>query len=184
MMKNILFPILIALLATVACSHQDKTPKTEISSTTAESDSYLTMKINGKEWVADEDLIGNLGLLGPGQFGLGGAKTVNGEEQHLSIAIHNVTGPGTYQTTAEQVYNVAQYALNQQSNGDVKIFKSQKDGQSPSTSPKPKDTTPKALSAAPCPVGSALPNRWSSRRGGFAQSNLLSSLSSGRNQNQ
>lgn len=129
MMKNILFPILIALLATVACSHQDKTPKTEISSTTAESDSYLTMKINGKEWVADEDLIGNLGLLGPGQFGLGGAKTVNGEEQHLSIAIHNVTGPGTYQTTAEQIYNVAQYALNQQSNGDVKIFKSQKDGQ-------------------------------------------------------
>ena len=129
MMKNILFPILIALLATVACSHQDKTPKTEISSTTAASDSYLTMKINGKEWVADEDLIGNLGLLGPGQFGLGGSKIVNGEEQHLSIAIHNVTGPGTYQTTAEQVYNVAQYALNQQSNGDVKIFKSQKDGQ-------------------------------------------------------
>jgi hypothetical protein len=129
MMKNIFFPILIALLATVACGHQDKTPKTKISSATADSDSYLTMKINGKEWVADEDLTGNLGLLGPGQFGLGGSKIVNGEEQHLSIVVHNVTGPGTYQTTAEQVYNAAQYSLSQQNNGDVKIFKSQKDGQ-------------------------------------------------------
>lgn len=128
-MKNILFPILIAFLATVACSHQDKTPKTGNDATAVASDSYLTMKINGKEWVAEEDITGNLGLLGPGQFGLGGSRIVNGEEQHLSIAIQNVTGAGTYQTTVEQVYNVAQYALSRQSNGDVKIFKSQKDGQ-------------------------------------------------------
>ena len=129
MMNNILLLSFVGLLATIACSHQDKTPDTTISAAVADSGSYLTMKINGKEWVAEDDITGNLGLLGPGQFGLGGSKIVNGEEQHLSIAIHNVKGPGTYQTTAEQVYNVAQYALSQQSNGDVKIFKSQKDGQ-------------------------------------------------------
>ncbi|HRD80929.1 MAG TPA: hypothetical protein PLZ12_09800 [Saprospiraceae bacterium] len=129
MMKNILLLSFIGLLATVACSHQGKTPKTENTAAAGASDSYLTMKINGKDWVAEEDITGNLGLMGPGQFGLGGVKIVNGEEQHLSIAIQNVNGPGTYQTIAEQVYNVAQYAVSQQSNGDVKIFKSQKDGQ-------------------------------------------------------
>lgn len=128
-MKNILFLSFIGLLATVACSHQEKAPKTENAAFANASDSYLSMKINGKDWAADQDITGNLGLLGPGQFGLGGFTINNGEEQHLSIAIHNVSGPGTYQTGVEQVYNVAQYAVSQQSNGDVKIFKSQKDGQ-------------------------------------------------------
>jgi len=125
--RNIALLFIIAIFTSAACGNREKAPKA-LEAAASNDDSYLTMKINGVEWAADKDITGNLGLLGPGQFGLGGFRIVNGEEQHLSIIIHGVTGPGTFKTTVEQVYNVAQYALSQQSNGDVKIFKSQKDG--------------------------------------------------------
>lgn len=130
MLHHLLFPIVLALtlLSCGGAAPQSDAAGGETAAAPA-TGSYLRMKINGVPWEATEEITGNLGLLGEGQFGLGGVHIVDGEEQHFAVILHGVTASGgTFVTDAASTYNAAQYSVNSIDGDDVRIYKSQKDG--------------------------------------------------------
>ena len=104
-----------------ACKSDGNAPQKPVVST------FLSMKINGVEWKATSEITGSLGVLQAKQFVLGGTATPGTREQNMNILLEDVTGPGTYTTSASATYNVAQYA-DVDTNGDIAMYKSQRDG--------------------------------------------------------
>lgn len=130
MLHHLLFPIVL-ILTLLSCG--GAAPQTDAAGSDAAAapatGTYLRMKINGVPWEATEEITGNLGLLGEGQFGLGGGHIVDGEEQNFVIILHGVTASGgTFVTDAASTYNAAQYSVSSTDGDDVRIFKSQQDG--------------------------------------------------------
>lgn len=75
--------------------------------------SMLTMKINGREWTADNDIYGAVHPIGYDKLIMiaGSIGPKNKDEQTFNINIYNAPGPGLYHfITGDKDYRVAQLA--------------------------------------------------------------------------
>ena len=75
--------------------------------------SMLTMKINGREWTADNDIYGAFHPKGYDKLILiaGSIGPKNKDEQAFNINIYNTTGPGVYNfKTGDKDHRIAQLA--------------------------------------------------------------------------
>jgi hypothetical protein len=120
-MKNTLLFLGCLLFTLNACKSDGNAPQKTAGST------VISMKINGVDWKAEKKITGSLGVLKEKQFVLGGTSTPGNKEQDFTINLEDVTGPGTYTTSANAIYNIVQYAETD-SNGGIAMYKSQKDG--------------------------------------------------------
>ncbi|MEZ4984479.1 MAG: hypothetical protein R2795_05485 [Saprospiraceae bacterium] len=118
----------LTLLLHFSCGNTTSNGGQPAETSDQSTSAYIKMKINGIPWEATSEIIGNLGMMEEGQFTLGGTHLADGEEQNFNIVLHQVTGAGTYSTAVGQTYNAVQYAVSQTTNGDVRIYKSQQDG--------------------------------------------------------
>jgi len=109
-MKFIFFITIILL----ACANQkDKTsiPPDDQATTLSIGKNYLTLKINGVDWTADNDIFGAFHPKGYNNAiiiaGSKGKKDKN--EQTLNINLYNTSGPGTFNIVdGNKDFNVAQ----------------------------------------------------------------------------
>ena len=121
-MKNTVLFLFSILLINIACKSKGSPPQGDPG-----GNSVLSMKINGVEWKATEKITGSLGVLQDKQFVLGGVATPGNKQQNMNILLENVSGPGTYTTSASAEYDIVQY-LETDSNGEIAMYQSQKDG--------------------------------------------------------
>jgi hypothetical protein len=120
-MKNINTYIIVILCTTIfSCSNSQKpgidTKNPEVKSS---NKNFLTMKIDGKDWIADRDIFGSYHFneaLGPKMINIAGEKGDPPNDQPFNINLYNTEGPGEYKVdinnkTQPKMYeNVAQLA--------------------------------------------------------------------------
>lgn len=86
----------------IACGNKvqqpDKAANSAIVNHKTAAENYLTMKINGVEWVADHDIFGAFHPKGYNKvIMIAGSKgPKNKDEQAFNINIYNTDGPGTF----------------------------------------------------------------------------------------
>ena len=113
-MKSLNLYIITLFLTVISCSNSHKSTANnqnmEISSI---GENYLTMKINGVGWTADNDIFGAFHPKGYDKAiiiaGSKGKKDKN--EQTFNINLYNTNGPGTFNfVNGNKDFNVAQLA--------------------------------------------------------------------------
>lgn len=101
-MKRILLFSATSWLLMIACGNKvqqpDKAANSAIVNHKTAAENYLTMKINGVEWVADHDIFGAFHPKGYNKvIMIAGSKgPKNKDEQAFNINIYNTDGPGTF----------------------------------------------------------------------------------------
>ena len=102
-MKHLLFSSSMFLLLLFACGNNAGQPNEAVSASSAPAEAtnknYLTMKINGVEWVADNNIFGAFHPKGYNKvIMIAGSKgPKNQDEQPFNINIYNIDGPGVFQ---------------------------------------------------------------------------------------
>lgn len=91
-MKTIFIKLFIAILLFVSCSKGKSDDQKGVGA------NYLSMKVNGAEWVADSEIFGAFHPQGYNKAILitGSKGPNNVDEQAFSLHIYNTSGPGTY----------------------------------------------------------------------------------------
>ncbi len=102
-MKNrISISFAIFTLLILSCSSKNESAATgettDQASTASTKENYLSLKINGVEWVADHDVFGAFHPKGYNKVIIiaGGKGAKDKDEQTFNINIYNTEGPGTF----------------------------------------------------------------------------------------
>ena len=115
-MKNLFLSANFMLLLCLACTQDTKPAQNQVAATsTVEATAgknYLSMKVNGVEWKADNEIFGAFHPKGYNKAiiiaGLKGKKGQN--EQICNLNLYNTYGPNTYTfADGNPDYNVAQF---------------------------------------------------------------------------
>jgi hypothetical protein len=90
----------ILIAAFFACNNSAKpTSQTQDTQQDPKNKNFLTMKIDGKDWVADREIFGSYHFsdaLGPGLINISGVKGDAPNDQPFNINLYNTTGTGEY----------------------------------------------------------------------------------------
>lgn len=110
---QIMITYILSLFLFLSCGNKDKQTinSTIVDSITFKEKNYLSMKINGQEWVADHDVFGAFHPKGYDRAiiiaGSKGKKDKN--EQTFNINLYKTSGPGTFNfVNGNKEMNVAQ----------------------------------------------------------------------------
>lgn len=90
---------LLMLLVFLSCGNSQKPSEVTSKTDDTRGKNFLSMKIDGKEWVADHDIFGSFHFteeLGPGLINIAGTKGSPPADQPFNINLYNTTGPGEY----------------------------------------------------------------------------------------
>lgn len=110
----------LILFGFASCSNGQKNAIAEKKMVSQYHNNYLSMKIDGREWIADRDIFGSYHFteeLGPGLINIAGVKGAAPNDQNFNINLYNTAGTGIYNvniadfTTSKPHQNVAQFAL-------------------------------------------------------------------------
>lgn len=110
------------IMVFTACNNQQKSLSVadQQSYSETQGQNYLSMKIDGKEWVAERKIFGSYHFsdaLGPGLINIAGVKGEDPNDQNFNINLFNTTAEGTYQvniddsTPSKPNANVSQLTL-------------------------------------------------------------------------
>lgn len=115
-MKNLFLSANIILIMCLACTQGTKTPQTQAVAASAVEQptgkNYLSMKINGVEWKADNEIFGAFHPKGYNKaIIIAGLKGKKGHgEQSFNLNLYNTDGPNTYAfSDGNPDFNVAQF---------------------------------------------------------------------------
>lgn len=113
-MKSLNIYIIVLLVSTVfSCSNSSKsTPSTPAADSDANNKNYLTMKINGKDWIADNEIWGayhpkgyNNAIIIAGNKG-----KKDKDQQSFNLNLFNTNGPATFNIKdGNKDFNVVQF---------------------------------------------------------------------------
>lgn len=113
-MKSLNIYIIVLLFSTVfSCSNSSKsTPSTTVSDSNSNNKNYLSMKINGKDWIADNEIFAAFHPKGYNNAIIiaGNKGKKDKDQQAFNLNLFNTNGPATFNIKdGNKDFNVVQF---------------------------------------------------------------------------